>query len=152
MNAITREDRKRLREFRYKLQELWYPPLEEEIKEWRSKAGVNSLSGTKEFAYLSSEKRLRFFSEADAFIHLVEQLSRSWRREKFPVIKDEQKNSYMILGLDESASLSDIRKRYRRLVLESHPDRGGDPDRFIRIMNAYHRICVFFNAKGNAVS
>lgn len=44
---------------------------------------------------------------------------------------------YTTLGLSEGASPSDIREAFRRLVLENHPDQGGDEDRFKAIQSAY---------------
>ena len=37
----------------------------------------------------------------------------------------------------ESANITEIRKRYRALSLESHPDKGGNPELFQRIARAY---------------
>ena len=58
---------------------------------------------------------------------------------------------YVILGLDRSASNTDIKKHYRRLVAENHPDKlmaRGVPEEFVEIANqklaainaAYDRI------------
>lgn len=46
-------------------------------------------------------------------------------------------NHYETLGVDKSATQEDIRKAYKKLVLEHHPDRGGDHDYFSKINNAY---------------
>ncbi len=40
---------------------------------------------------------------------------------------------FAVLGLPKTASLEDIRKAFRRLALETHPDQGGDTASFIRI-------------------
>ena len=40
----------------------------------------------------------------------------------------------------EKMSLSALTRRYRRLALKHHPDRGGDPDTFIRITEAYQSM------------
>ncbi|MBU6447221.1 molecular chaperone DnaJ [Patescibacteria group bacterium] len=47
------------------------------------------------------------------------------------------KNYYEILGLQKSASADDIRRAYRKLAGEHHPDRGGSADRFKEINEAY---------------
>ncbi len=44
------------------------------------------------------------------------------------------------LGLEAGASAADIRQAYRRLAARHHPDRGGDPGRFIAIRSAYEQL------------
>ena len=44
---------------------------------------------------------------------------------------------YKTLGLKKSANASDIKSAYRRLAKEHHPDRGGDPETFKSINEAY---------------
>ena len=51
--------------------------------------------------------------------------------------KVENKAYYELFGLDTSASSSDIRKAYKKLLIKCHPDKGGDPKRFQEIQNAY---------------
>lgn len=46
-------------------------------------------------------------------------------------------NYYEILGVGKGASEDDIKKAYRKLALKHHPDRGGDPDKFKEIAEAY---------------
>lgn len=46
-------------------------------------------------------------------------------------------NHYETLGVDKTATQEDIKKAYRKLVLEHHPDRGGDNEYFSKINNAY---------------
>ncbi len=47
------------------------------------------------------------------------------------------KNYYDILGVQKSASADDIRRAYRKLAGEHHPDRGGNAERFKEINEAY---------------
>jgi DnaJ-class molecular chaperone len=39
-------------------------------------------------------------------------------------------NYYEILGVDEKATQEDIKKAYRNLAKENHPDKGGDEEKF----------------------
>lgn len=47
------------------------------------------------------------------------------------------KDPYKILNLDRSASDEDVKKRYRKLAMEHHPDKGGDANKFKEIADAY---------------
>lgn len=49
-------------------------------------------------------------------------------------------NYYETLNLNESASAEDIKRAYRKMAMESHPDRGGDPERFKNISAAYETL------------
>ena len=46
-------------------------------------------------------------------------------------------NHYETLGLNENASQDEIKKKYRKLSLKHHPDRGGDQEKFKEISVAY---------------
>jgi hypothetical protein len=62
---------------------------------------------------------------------------------------------YGILGLTSDATLADVRKAYRKLARQHHPDRNNaDPgaiDRFRRITEAYEYLSAYLkdNANGN---
>jgi len=47
------------------------------------------------------------------------------------------KDYYKILGVDKNASEDDIKKAFRRLAHENHPDKGGDKQKFKDINEAY---------------
>ena len=139
--TFSLEDRLRLRELRKRLRQLWYPPMEQEIRVWRRRTGINSSSGLKEFASLTRHEKERFFSDSEDFLRLVENASSAWYRKKFSWREDSPERAYLMLNLKNNVPLCEVRKRYHRLVLKFHPDRGGNPEDFIQIINAYHRIC-----------
>jgi len=49
-------------------------------------------------------------------------------------------NPYDVLKLEQGASSAEIKKQYRRLSLEMHPDRGGDPAEFMKVTKAYKAL------------
>lgn len=49
-------------------------------------------------------------------------------------------NLLSMLGLSEGASTEDIKKRFRELALKYHPDKGGDSEKFIEILDAYKKL------------
>ena len=44
---------------------------------------------------------------------------------------------YQILGLDMNASADDIKKAYKKLAIQNHPDKGGNEEEFKKINEAY---------------
>lgn len=44
---------------------------------------------------------------------------------------------YQTLGVDKTATQAEIKKAYRKLSMQHHPDRGGDDNRFKEIAEAY---------------
>ena len=50
------------------------------------------------------------------------------------------RSPYELLGVPASASDDEVRRAYRRLLRETHPDTGGDPARFIAVQAAWERI------------
>lgn len=47
---------------------------------------------------------------------------------------------YAILGLRPGASEEEVKKAFRRLAHQHHPDKGGDPKRFKEIKEAYEKL------------
>lgn len=54
---------------------------------------------------------------------------------------DNRAEALQVLGLDALAETVDIKNAYRRLAAANHPDRGGEPARFIEIRRAYELLC-----------
>jgi hypothetical protein len=50
---------------------------------------------------------------------------------------NEFENYYQILGLPDLASIEEVKKAFRELAKKHHPDRGGDPEKFKKILEAY---------------
>lgn len=48
-----------------------------------------------------------------------------------------EEDLYKILGLDKTASKSEIKKAYKKLAMKHHPDRGGDEEEFKKVNNAF---------------
>lgn len=51
--------------------------------------------------------------------------------------------AYNILGLEKNCTLEEIKSAYRKLVLKTHPDKGGKQEDFIKIQSAYEILCNF---------
>lgn len=47
------------------------------------------------------------------------------------------KNYFDILGIDKNADQDTIKKAYRKLAMQYHPDRGGDQNKFQEVQEAY---------------
>lgn len=51
-----------------------------------------------------------------------------------------QENYYNTLGVEENATQDQIKKAYRKLARETHPDKGGDEEEFKKISTAYDTL------------
>ena len=52
----------------------------------------------------------------------------------------ERASARALLGLSPGATLEEIKRAYKKRALETHPDRGGDPDVFRRVQRAFERL------------
>ncbi|PHT46962.1 Chaperone protein dnaJ 2 [Capsicum baccatum] len=51
--------------------------------------------------------------------------------------KSDNAKYYDILGVQNRASQDDLKKAYRKAAIKNHPDKGGDPEKFKEIAEAY---------------
>jgi len=49
----------------------------------------------------------------------------------------KRSNSYEILGVDKDADEDEIKRAFRKKALETHPDRGGKKEDFVKVREAY---------------
>lgn len=49
-------------------------------------------------------------------------------------------SAWTLLGVEPGATLEELKRAYRQRALETHPDRGGDPERFRAVQRAYERL------------
>merc|ERR1719331_1151767 len=64
-----------------------------------------------------------------------------WRDKVNTNMKSLQKRSALaFLGLAPDASEGDINKMYKKMALELHPDKGGDPEKFQELQEMKERL------------
>lgn len=49
-------------------------------------------------------------------------------------------NYYQTLGIAPGSTVEQIKKAYKKKVMEHHPDRGGDPEKFKQVKEAYEEL------------
>ncbi len=111
------------------------------------------VSTLKEINNLARYKNL----EGDKFIHYVSSfLELDFENyDTYKNVNIEIINPYEVLGLKYNASDDDVKKAYKRLVIQYHPDRfANEPikqreanEKFIKIQDAYEKICKERNLK-----
>jgi hypothetical protein len=50
------------------------------------------------------------------------------------------RSAWSVLGLAAGSSMVEVKRAYRRLALETHPDRGGTAQAFSEVQRAYERL------------
>ncbi|KAI9107607.1 hypothetical protein K1719_021270 [Acacia pycnantha] len=51
--------------------------------------------------------------------------------------KSDNTKYYEILGVSKNASQDDLKKAYKKAAIKNHPDKGGDPEKFKELAQAY---------------
>ncbi|WCJ40129.1 hypothetical protein M5689_021060 [Euphorbia peplus] len=51
--------------------------------------------------------------------------------------KSDNSKYYEILGVSQTASPDDLKKAYKKAAIKNHPDKGGDPEKFKELAQAY---------------
>lgn len=52
-------------------------------------------------------------------------------------------NEFALLGLTNSATVEDVKKQYRTLIMTHHPDKGGSQEKFIEITEAKNKCLTY---------
>lgn len=62
-----------------------------------------------------------------------------WRKygNNLAVDDEKAKRAFVLLGFTEPVDVKTLRRRYRSLAQQHHPDRGGQQERFIELNQAY---------------
>lgn len=89
-------------------------------------------------AYYLDMNHLRDTSDDDVY----ELLASFWTRFSVSHDKDE---ALALLALSEPVDSNTIRKRYRKLAFENHPDRGGDAAKLAKINHAMETLRVYYS-------
>ncbi|OUR84872.1 molecular chaperone DnaJ [Marinomonas sp. 42_23_T18] len=54
--------------------------------------------------------------------------------------RDDTNKALQLLGIKENATKTEIKRAYRLLVRNAHPDKGGDTKKFIKLRKAYEHL------------
>eukprot|EP00246_Nothoceros_aenigmaticus_P016967 TRINITY_DN798_c0_g1_i2.p1 TRINITY_DN798_c0_g1~~TRINITY_DN798_c0_g1_i2.p1 ORF type:complete len:158 (-),score=22.48 TRINITY_DN798_c0_g1_i2:130-603(-) len=56
---------------------------------------------------------------------------------RMPSKKSDNTRYYDVLGVTKNASQDELKKAYRKAAIKNHPDKGGDPEKFKELAQAY---------------
>jgi len=68
---------------------------------------------------------------------------RNQRPERAP----RPESAWSLLGLEQGATLTELKRAFRARALETHPDRGGDAAQFRAVQRAYERLVAQLERK-----
>lgn len=57
-----------------------------------------------------------------------------------PLDGGQPRSAQAVLGVSRDASAEEIKRAFQQKVLETHPDQGGDAERFREVMRAFKRL------------
>ena len=69
-----------------------------------------------------------------------EETTHNFKSKSNEIFVTEPTKEYELLGLSVNATDAELKKRYRSLMKQIHPDRGGDAKEFMKIRKAYLKI------------
>jgi hypothetical protein len=52
------------------------------------------------------------------------------------------RSAWSILGLEPGATITEVKRAFRKCALDTHPDRGGDAEDFLEVRRAYEKLIV----------
>lgn len=87
------------------------------------------------YHYSNFERDENFYDDSNFFGNPFEGDFKS--HTKWGADHEEENENYSVLGLKRSASDEDIKQAFREKALETHPDKGGDPEDFRKVREAY---------------
>jgi hypothetical protein len=61
----------------------------------------------------------------------------------------QRASALSVLGLERAGSAEELRRAYKKRALETHPDRGGDPEVFRAVQRAYERARAKLDSSPN---
>lgn len=70
----------------------------------------------------------------------------SKENEKFDSFHPTNNDIHPVFKIKKSSSEEDFRKAYRKLILQNHPDKGGDSKVFINIQEAWEKVKLHFTS------
>lgn len=100
-----------------------------DVKSKTAKYDIDSL------CQLSAEERKSVF---DAFFFSV--YIQYYKENGVPISNLSDPRILSVLGLSQGVSMRDVKERFRALAHEHHPDKGGDPEVFMKLLEAYEKI------------
>ena len=144
-----REVKHRLRRLKRQEEILWeyagHSPVEDVSLIWELFFSLRESKGgnSKEKAKYPLAELLNM--DENAFQSVMEEYARFLYAAILPEDREEtdfcfNPEALLLLGLPANAEPGEVKKRFRELAKQTHPDLGGAPDRFIELMEWYKKL------------